>query len=204
MFRRQLRYQQSQTLRLRATFIWVTDCYAVKFILLHEGGNSAILCLQMCLMCWDVDIVHCPDHELVDADYWYRLGADIEFEHLFRNYLQLVEDLQKSHPAPTDLPMRPENIPYYRRPPVQPVTPTEATADAHHIQGLLTEIVMSTPTAGTVLANISIHFGHTATNISPSGTHTHALLNSEFPSYAFHATHVCWAVYSFSNGVVHA
>ena len=37
-------------------FVWVTDCYAIKFILSYEGGNSAILRLQMRLMCWDVDM----------------------------------------------------------------------------------------------------------------------------------------------------
>ncbi len=51
-------------------FVWVTDCYAVKFLLSYEGGNPAILCLQMRLMCWDVDIVHRPDYKLVDANYW--------------------------------------------------------------------------------------------------------------------------------------
>ncbi len=51
-------------------FVWVTDCYAVKFLLSFESGNPAILCLQMCLMCWDVDIIHRPDYELVDTDYW--------------------------------------------------------------------------------------------------------------------------------------
>jgi hypothetical protein len=55
-------------------FVWVTDCYAIKFILSYEGGNHAILCLQMHLMCWDVDIVHRPDHELIDANYWSRLA----------------------------------------------------------------------------------------------------------------------------------
>jgi len=48
-------------------FVWVTNCYAIKFILSYEGGNLAILRLQMRLMCWDVDIVHRPDTELVDA-----------------------------------------------------------------------------------------------------------------------------------------
>jgi hypothetical protein len=32
-------------------FVWVTDCYAIKFILSYEGGNPAILRLQMRLMC---------------------------------------------------------------------------------------------------------------------------------------------------------
>jgi hypothetical protein len=50
-------------------FVWVTDCYAMKFLLSYEGSNPAILRLQMRLMCWDMDIVHRPDSELVDADY---------------------------------------------------------------------------------------------------------------------------------------
>jgi hypothetical protein len=39
-------------------FVWVTDCYAVRFILSYDGNNPAILWLQMQLMCWDVTIVH--------------------------------------------------------------------------------------------------------------------------------------------------
>ncbi len=39
-------------------FVWVTDCYAAKFMLSYDGTNPAILRLQMRLMCWDVDIVH--------------------------------------------------------------------------------------------------------------------------------------------------
>ena len=58
-------------------FVWVTDCYAIKFILSYEGGNPAILRLQMRLMCWDVDIVHRPDSErcrlLVKIRHGYRV-----------------------------------------------------------------------------------------------------------------------------------
>jgi hypothetical protein len=28
-------------------FAWVTNCYAIKFILSYDGANHAILCLQM-------------------------------------------------------------------------------------------------------------------------------------------------------------
>jgi hypothetical protein len=31
-------------------FVWLTDCYVIKFILSYGGGNSAILRLQMRLM----------------------------------------------------------------------------------------------------------------------------------------------------------
>jgi hypothetical protein len=74
-------------------FIWVTECYTVKFLLSYEGGNPAILCLQMRLMCWDVDIIHQPDSELVDADYWSCLGADINFDPLFHDYLDYMAKL---------------------------------------------------------------------------------------------------------------
>jgi hypothetical protein len=39
-------------------FVWVTDCYAIRFILSYDGNNPAVLWLQMQLMCWDMDIVH--------------------------------------------------------------------------------------------------------------------------------------------------
>jgi hypothetical protein len=39
-------------------FVWVTYCYAVKFLLSYNSSNLTILWLQMRLMCWDVDIVH--------------------------------------------------------------------------------------------------------------------------------------------------
>ena len=97
----------------------MTDCYAIKFILSYEGGNPAILRLQMRLMCWDVDIVHWPDTELIDADYWSRLGGDLNFDPLYHKYLQLTHHLRKSKPAPTGLSMRPENMPYYRGPRIQ-------------------------------------------------------------------------------------
>ena len=84
-------------------FVWVTDCYAIKFILSYEGGNPAVLRLQMRLMCWDMDIVHCPDSELVDANYWSRFGTDIEFDPLFWEYLKFTRQLRWSNPAPSDL-----------------------------------------------------------------------------------------------------
>jgi hypothetical protein len=68
-------------------FVWVTDCYAAKFVLSYDGMIPAILRLQMRLMCWDVDIVHQPDVDLVDADYWSRLSVDIIYNPLLRDYM---------------------------------------------------------------------------------------------------------------------
>ena len=38
-----------------------------------------------------------------------------------------------------DLPMRPENIPYYRSPRIQKPNPEIKSADTHYIQGLLSD-----------------------------------------------------------------
>jgi len=94
-------------------FVWVTDCYAVKFILSYNGSNPAILRLQMRLLCWDVDIVHRSNNFLVDADYWSRLGKDLCYDPSFREYLQFVSSFCTAYPPPTALPIQPENMPYY-------------------------------------------------------------------------------------------
>ena len=154
----------------------------------------------MRLMCWDVDIVHRPDTELVDADYWSRLGVDIKFNPLFREYLEYTRQIRHSNPAPTDLPMSPENMPYYRGPRFQRTTSTGSdNADTLHIQSLLTDITTSTGWGHTHLSNVPLRFCETAPEVltaMPSRT----LLNSELALYARQATQYDWAVYSFSNG----
>ena len=70
-------------------------------------------------MFWDVDIVRRPDTELVDADYWSHLDVDLNFDPLYHKYLQLTHHMRKSKPAPTDIPMRQENMPYFRGPRIQ-------------------------------------------------------------------------------------
>ncbi len=91
----------------------MTDCYAACFILSYDGNNPAVLRLQMRLMCWDIDIIHRNDAHLTDADYWSRLGADICFDPPFKSYLDFNRSLRERCPAPTSLPMKPENMPYY-------------------------------------------------------------------------------------------
>ncbi len=181
-------------------FVWVTDCYAIKFILSYEGGNPAILRLQMRLMCWDVDIVHCPDTELVDADYWLRLGVNIDFDPLFKEYLEFTRQLRRSNPASTDLPMRPENMPYYRGPRFQHHVQQESTnADTLHIQCLLTDIAGSSGWGNPHFENVPVHIGN-RTQSDHFPPPSRQLLNSELALYAHQATRYDWAVYSFSNG----
>jgi hypothetical protein len=158
----------------------VTDCYAIKFILSYEGGNPAILCLQMRLMCWDVDIAHRPDVELIDADYWSRLGADLNFDPLYRKYLELTRQTRKSHPAPTDLPMRPENMPYYRGPRIQKSSSEIDQADSLHIQSLLSDLIVSEGVGHTTLSNRPVIFEYLKSSLPDTCSKARTLLNSEF------------------------
>ncbi len=64
-------------------FFWVTDCYAVKFILSYDGANQAILCLQMGLMGWEIDILHHTNNDLADTDYWSPLNGDLCYDPSF-------------------------------------------------------------------------------------------------------------------------
>ena len=137
-------------------FVWVTDCYAIKFILSYKGGNPAILRLQMRLMCWDVNIVRCPNSELVDADYWSRLGVDMDFDPLFWEYLEFTCQLCQLNPAPIHLPMRPENmrttVVHASNPQIPRVpTPTHCTFKASYRISLL-------PVAAVILISRTFHF----------------------------------------------
>jgi hypothetical protein len=108
---------------------------------------------------------------------------------------------QAAHPLPTELPMRPENMPYYRGPRiVQPTPPTAPSADALHIQSLLTDIVLSNGLGNTALLNVPVRFGTFDGNFPGHRTEAHALLNSEFACYARQCSQFDWAVYLFSNG----
>jgi hypothetical protein len=150
------------------SFVWVTDRYAIKFILSYEGGNSAILHLQMRFICWDIDIVHRLELELVNADYWSRLGVDIKFDPLFQEYLEYTRQVCHSNPAPIDLPMRLESMPYYRGPRFQCTNSTEGSnADALHIQILLTDITTSTGWGHTHFQNVPVHVGNLAWLVDP-------------------------------------
>jgi hypothetical protein len=151
-------------------------------------------------MCWDMDIIHRPDLQLVHADYWSCLDANIDFNPLFHDYLDYTAKLWKSNPAPTDLPMCPENMPYHRGPRVQPITNTSKVADALHIQSLLTDIIILSCKGQAFFSNIPVWFRHTTSPLCRSAAQPCALHNSEFASYAFQAMSICWAVYLFSNG----
>jgi hypothetical protein len=137
----------------------------------------------------------------VDADYWSRLGLDIVYDPLLHNYMAYTMKARAAHPPPTELPMRPENMPYYREPRIiQPTPPTALSADALHIQLLLTDIVLSNGLGNTALLNVPVRFRTFDGDFPGHRTEACALLNSEFAHYARQCSQFDWAVYSFSNG----
>jgi hypothetical protein len=80
--------------------------------------------------------------------------------------------------------MCPENMPYYRGPKIQPSTPTAASNDPLHIQGFLTDLVVSGGRGHTHLSNVPIQFGKSNPSLLNTGQPACALLNSEFARYA--------------------
>ncbi len=102
-------------------FTALTDYNALRFILSYGGPNAVILCLQMRLMLWAMNLYHRPGTEMV-PNYWSRLGVDLCFDEMARNYLNLTTNLRKLYPPVTGT-MLPENIPGYRRPTIRSSLP---------------------------------------------------------------------------------
>jgi hypothetical protein len=179
-------------------FVWVTDCYAFCFILLYDRNNPAILWMQMQLMCWDADVIHQNDTYLAKADYWLQLGKDICFNPYFRDYLQFDRSLCAEFPAPTDLPMFPQNMPYYcgLRIPSQVDSSVQDMYEAY-CQTLLPTIIGSDGTGLIHLSHIPIWFGEFDI-ITPATTHPSN--NYDFPCFAQQVLQFSWSVYSFGGG----
>jgi hypothetical protein len=178
-------------------FVWVTDCYAIKFILLYDGANTAILCLQMPLMGWDVNIVHRNNHYITDADYWSRLGADLCLDLLFKTYLDLTRKLSLENPPPTSFPMKPENMLYYHGPRVIPASQNDQAPEDAHCEPFVSTVFVDNSYRLCHLANVPVQFGDFGKAPLPASC---PLLNNEFPCYAQQVLRFSWAVYSFQGG----
>jgi hypothetical protein len=187
-------------------FVWVTDCYADKFILSYDGANQAILCLQMHRMGWDVNIVHRTNNHLVNADYWSWLESDLCYDPSFRQYLHLVLELRRTHPPPTNLPMKAKNMPYYhglrilvKHGPAGTSTDEVVNAEVDVIAtALMTTIVTQGDKGFTSLCNHPMQFG--SLPLQDCKHPISGLYNAEFPALAYRATHFSWAIYGFNSG----
>ncbi len=150
-------------------FTWVTDCYAIKFVLSYDGRNPSILCLQMRLMCWDMDIEHRNDIFLTDVDYWSCLGINLCFDPLLKSYIKQVNLFFQSRSSPTALPMAPKNMPYFRGPRLPPrvASPDSLLPGVHH-----SIPVDKAPTISLqYISNFAVRFGK---YIKPCPAHAHS------------------------------
>jgi hypothetical protein len=152
----------------------------------------------MRLMCWDIDIIHQNDMHLANADYWLQIGKDVCFDPYFRDYLQFDRSLGAEFPSPTDLPILPQNMPYYRGPHIpSQVNSSVQDADVAYCQTLLSTIIGSDGPGLTHLSHIPVWFGEFDT-ITPATAH--ASNNYNIPCFAQQVLQFSWAVYSFGGG----
>ena len=188
---------------LGCRFVWVTDCYAVKFILSYDCANQAILRLQMRLMGWDMDIVHHRNEHLVGTNNWSRLDADLCYDPLFHHYLHLFEDLRCNHSASTDIPMDVEHMLYYLGPHIPHLQDSSevGNVNAHNISQvqapanvidhagatIMAQIVTSDDLGPTSLSHCPVQFGVFSSADTPDTKHvSRVLYNSKITSIGFH------------------
>jgi len=180
-------------------FVWLTNCYALKFILSYDGKNPAILRLRMHFMCWDMIIEHRNNVCLTDADYFSRLGADLCYDPLLKEYVQQVHALRQRSPAPTMMPIPPEHQPYFWGPRVNtphnkhPPLPCAAPLPDH------AAYLMVAANGPQHLANWPVVIGSSA--FSPtSSSDTKSLYNSDITRIGGILAWFTWAVYGFNSG----
>ncbi len=140
--------------------------------------------------------IHRPDAQLVNANYWSRLGTDIKYDQLLRDYLEFTMKTRTANPLPTELPMHPKNMAVqdFKQPPSSPMLPT----------GYMFK--QSWPTLSCIKI-LGTHICHTYQSILgdylmmllSQKSSTWALLNSKFAWYARHAMGFDLAVHSFSK-----
>ncbi len=178
-------------------FIWVTDCYAARFLLSYNGSNQAIQHLQMHIMGWDVDIVHRTNNYLVYANYWSHLNEDLCYDPTFKDYIRLVATLQSQSSSPSDLPILPENMPYYCGPQIK--HPVEPCADDIDHQNTLAATAVNFKNVDSIISIQPVQFG-TFADPAPVMLDERHNYNNEFLAFALSVARVNWEVYSFNSG----
>ena len=177
-------------------FTWITDCYALRFIMSYSGNNPVILRLQMRFMTWDMTIVHKPGSLMSSPDYFSRLGADLCFDPYMKEYLEKVHVFKTRSPAVSGLPILPENLPGYRK--------KRKTIEAFDkaAANLVTAIYVDNRGGqSSSLTNVPVHFGNFEPSIDLDAVYKAApLYNSELVAAARYISHFQWCVYSFNSG----
>ena len=108
------------------------------------------------------------------------------------------------HATPADLPMQPENMPYYRGPRVSTPQPDQSDNPSDSAaQVVVSAIIVDHCNGMQHLSNVPIKFGQLAIDPLPSTQTSHSiqvLNNSELPLAARQLSQFDWAVYSFNDG----
>ena len=184
-------------------FTWITDCYAVKFIYSYDGANPAVRRLQMRLMCWDLDVIHRTNDHLVDADYWSRLGEDMCFDPLLRDYIQRAIAIRKDNEPTEQLPMLPENMPGFRGRRTLPSTTPSSQSSTCHISDVeahsVAAAILAEDCQGHVmLEHMPVSFGVFSSQADPPQPLN--LHNHDYVLAAQFLAQYKLAVYGFNNG----
>ena len=176
-------------------FSAITDCYALRFILTYDGPNPVILRMQMRFMLWAMDLYHRVARFLATPDYFSRLGADLYFDEMSREYLSKTIELRKLYPPVSGM-MRPENMPGYRAPRIKTHLPQQDNAAAT----LLSSIMLDDSGGHQFcLQTVPLLTGYLNAEEQNAMTHV-AYYNHEVPVYAAELTSFSFAVYGFNSG----
>ena len=179
-----------------APFTWITDCYALRFIMSYTGNNPVILRQQMRFMTWDMTIVHKPGTLMSSPDYFSRLGADLCFDPFMREYLEKVAVFKQRSPPVSGLPILPENLPGYRR--KRKSAAQLDTAAANLVPAIYVD---NRGGHSSSLTNVPVCFGTFEPTIDLEAVYQAApLYNAELVAAARHISHYQWCVYSFNSG----
>jgi hypothetical protein len=132
-----------------------------------------------------MDVVHRPDTELVDADYWSCLDANLTYDPLLCKYQHLTHALKRAHPSPTALPMDASNMPYFCGPCIRAdlpaATPTHDTmADCH-------------------ISVIPPNYGRDSGGLIHTTPPTPTCYNAEIACASHALSAFRWAIYSFNT-----
>eukprot|EP00956_Cyclotella_meneghiniana_P020963 scaffold37640_cov83-Cyclotella_meneghiniana.AAC.2 len=188
------------------TFTWLTDCYALRFIMSYDGNNAAILRLQMRLMCWDMTIEHRPGTTMSSPDYLSRLGSDLCFDPLLHEYLSKLACFKSKDPPVSSYPMLPENMPGFRTPRQAPTNTATASVSSEDFDSRALSLVTSifqddSHGHGSNLRHVPVLFGCFDPGVDLTAINAiKPRHNSELVLAAHSLLHFTWAVYGFNSG----
>eukprot|EP00956_Cyclotella_meneghiniana_P013317 scaffold19184_cov46-Cyclotella_meneghiniana.AAC.7 len=194
-------------------FTSISDCYSLKFIMTYEGNNPVVLCIQMHLSLWAMDIVHRTRDFNVDA-YMSKLACNTQYDPLLKEYLMKAAALRHKYPPP-DGEMKPENMPGYRKPRSGSSESPASQLDSRHGVTIDGETLDSfsiypvnyhTPTIGPIrnfVTTRSQSKGASNPPHSESTRHPQPLMDNEITDVARQLTRYQAILYAFGGGHIH-